>query len=140
MHLAVDGVLAAVLAVADPVKKTTPQALASLRAEGLRVVMATGDGLTTAKAVAARKKLEAELRAARKDELASYSPKKITDRRTRLKYLLRQQQDMDHENDPSYGNADNAADNHHLLMLEFSWELSDFSLFYFFCMRGHFLS
>ncbi len=54
MHLAVDGVLAAVLAVADPVKKTTPQALASLRAEGLRVVMATGDGLTTAKAVAAR--------------------------------------------------------------------------------------
>ena len=54
MYLAVDGVLAAVLAVADPVKKTTPQALASLRAEGLRVVMATGDGLTTAKAVAAR--------------------------------------------------------------------------------------
>ena len=63
------------------------------------------------------KKLEAELREARKDELASYSPKKITDRRTRLKYLLRQQQDMDHENDPPYGNADNAADNHHLLML-----------------------
>ena len=55
------------------------------------------------------KKLEAELREARKDGLASYSPKKITDRRTRLKYLLRQQQDMDHENDPSYGNADNAA-------------------------------
>lgn len=62
------------------------------------------------------KKLEAELRAARKDELASYSPKKITDRRTRLKYLLRQQQDMDHENDPSYGNADHAADNRPMLL------------------------
>jgi Cu+-exporting ATPase len=54
MHLAVDGKLAGLLAVSDPVKETTPAALASLREAGLRVVMATGDGLTTARAVAQR--------------------------------------------------------------------------------------
>jgi Cu+-exporting ATPase len=37
--------------VSDPIKATTPEALAALRRAGLRVVMATGDGLTTAKAV-----------------------------------------------------------------------------------------
>lgn len=46
--------LAGLLAVSDPVKATTPEALASLKAEGIRVVMATGDGVATAKAVAAR--------------------------------------------------------------------------------------
>jgi len=51
MHLAVDGRLAGLLAVSDPVKPTTAEALASLRKSGLRIVMATGDGLTTAKAV-----------------------------------------------------------------------------------------
>ena len=54
MYLAVDGQLAGLLAVADPVKASTPEALATLKAAGLRVIMATGDGLTTAKAVAAR--------------------------------------------------------------------------------------
>ena len=54
MFLAVDGALAGVLAVSDPVKAGTPEALAALRAAGLRIVMATGDGLTTAHAVAAR--------------------------------------------------------------------------------------
>jgi Cu+-exporting ATPase len=54
MHLAVDGQLAGLLAVSDPIKKSTPEALATLRAAGLRIVMATGDGLTTAKAVGAR--------------------------------------------------------------------------------------
>ncbi|HQR98893.1 MULTISPECIES: heavy metal translocating P-type ATPase [unclassified Polaromonas] len=54
MHLAVDGQLAGLLAVADPVKASTPEALATLKVAGLRVIMATGDGLTTAKAVAAR--------------------------------------------------------------------------------------
>ncbi len=54
MHLAVDGRLAGLLAVSDPVKSTTPAALAALRGAGLRVVMATGDGLTTARAVGAR--------------------------------------------------------------------------------------
>jgi P-type Cu+ transporter len=54
MYLAVDGQLAGLLAVSDPVKPSTPEALATLKAAGLRIIMATGDGLTTAKAVAAR--------------------------------------------------------------------------------------
>ncbi|MGB4673149.1 MAG: heavy metal translocating P-type ATPase [Azovibrio sp.] len=54
MHLAADGQLLGLLAVSDPVKASTPEALESLRAVGLRVIMATGDGLTTAKAVGAR--------------------------------------------------------------------------------------
>jgi P-type Cu+ transporter len=52
MYLAVDSRLAGLLAVSDPIKTTTLDALDSLRASGLRVVMATGDGLTTAYAVA----------------------------------------------------------------------------------------
>jgi P-type Cu+ transporter len=54
MHLAVDGKLAGLLAVSDPVKSTTVEALKSLRDAGLRVFMATGDGLTTAQAVGKR--------------------------------------------------------------------------------------
>jgi len=54
MHLADGGRLAGLLAVSDPVKSTTPAALATLREAGLRVVMATGDGLTTARSVAQR--------------------------------------------------------------------------------------
>ncbi|RZI54728.1 MAG: heavy metal translocating P-type ATPase, partial [Pseudomonas sp.] len=54
MLLAVDGQPAGLVAVSDPVKATTLEALAGLKASGLRVIMATGDGLTTAKAVAAR--------------------------------------------------------------------------------------
>jgi len=54
MHLAVDRKLAGLLAVSDPVKASTPAALAALRQDGLRVVMATGDGHTTARAVAER--------------------------------------------------------------------------------------
>ena len=54
MFLAVDGQPAGLLVVADPVKPTTPEALAALRESGMTVVMATGDGLTTAQAVARR--------------------------------------------------------------------------------------
>jgi Cu+-exporting ATPase len=54
MYLSADGALIGLLAVSDPVKKNTPEALDTLRKAGLRIVMATGDGLTTAKAVAAR--------------------------------------------------------------------------------------
>jgi Cu+-exporting ATPase len=54
MHLAVDGQVAGLLAVSDPIKASTAQALGLLKASGLRVIMATGDGLTTAQAVAAR--------------------------------------------------------------------------------------
>lgn len=52
MHLAVDGQLAGLLAVKDPIKSTSPDAIAALRRAGMRVVMATGDGHATAKAVA----------------------------------------------------------------------------------------
>jgi len=54
MHLAVDGRLAGILAVTDPIKATTPDAIQTLHASGLRIVMATGDGLTTARAVGAK--------------------------------------------------------------------------------------
>ncbi len=54
MHLAADGRLIGLLAVSDPVKSSTPEALAALKAAGLRIVMATGDGLTTARAVGVR--------------------------------------------------------------------------------------
>ena len=50
--IGVDGQAAGVFAIADPIKPTTPQALAALRAEGVRVVMLTGDNRTTAQAVA----------------------------------------------------------------------------------------
>jgi len=52
MYLAADARLAGLLAVADPIKPTTPEALAALRADGIEVIMATGDGATTAQAVA----------------------------------------------------------------------------------------
>ena len=54
MHLAVDRQLAGILAVTDPIKATTLEAIKTLHASGLRIVMATGDGLTTAKAVSAK--------------------------------------------------------------------------------------
>ena len=52
--VAVDGKAAGLVAVADPVKDTTAAALAGLKAEGVRVVMLTGDNRTTAEAVAKR--------------------------------------------------------------------------------------
>ncbi len=52
--VAVDGRAVGVLALGDAVKDTTPEAIAMLRASGLRVVMLTGDGRTSAEAVAAR--------------------------------------------------------------------------------------
>ena len=53
MFLAADGALGGLIAVADPVKATTSEALEALRTAGLRIVMATGDATATAKAVAA---------------------------------------------------------------------------------------
>jgi len=52
MFLAVDARLAGLVAVADPVKASTPEAIAALHAAGIRVVMATGDGKATAESVA----------------------------------------------------------------------------------------
>ncbi|MCT2559602.1 heavy metal translocating P-type ATPase [Tsuneonella sp. YG55] len=54
MFVLVDGALAGLVSVADPVKDTTPAALKELRALGLRIIMATGDNERTARAVAAR--------------------------------------------------------------------------------------
>jgi P-type Cu+ transporter len=54
IFLAVDRRVAAVIAIADPVKETTPAALKSLAQESVRVVMLTGDNRTTAQAVARR--------------------------------------------------------------------------------------
>ncbi|MEO5795276.1 MAG: heavy metal translocating P-type ATPase [Rhodoferax sp.] len=52
IYLAVDGQLAGLLAVADPIKASTAEALAALTAAGIRIVMASGDGVGTAQAVA----------------------------------------------------------------------------------------
>ncbi|MEL7399173.1 MAG: copper-translocating P-type ATPase, partial [Pseudomonadota bacterium] len=52
MYLAVDGTLVGLLAVSDPIKQSTPEAVQALKAAGIRVIMATGDGISTAKAVA----------------------------------------------------------------------------------------
>jgi Cu+-exporting ATPase len=52
IFLGVDGEPAAIFAIADPVKSSTPEALAALKADGIRVVMLTGDNWTTARAVA----------------------------------------------------------------------------------------
>ncbi len=69
MFLSVDGRLAGLLTAADPIKPGAVEALAALRAEGLTVVMVTGDARTTALAVAARlgiTEVEAEVRPADK--------------------------------------------------------------------------
>ena len=54
IYVATDGKVSGVIAIADPVKATTPDALKALTAEGVRVVMLTGDNRTTAQAVARR--------------------------------------------------------------------------------------
>ena len=72
VFVALDDIVAAVLAVADPVKDTTPEALHRLREEGIDVVMLTGDNATTARAVGARLgivHIEAEVMPDRKSEV-----------------------------------------------------------------------
>ena len=54
MFVAVDKTLAGLLAVADPIKESTPEAIRQLHEEGLQVVMLTGDNRATAEAVAAK--------------------------------------------------------------------------------------
>ena len=72
IFVAVDGKVGGVIAIADPVKASTPEALAALKAEGVRVVMLTGDNWTTAKAVARRlgiDEVEAEVLPEQKSEV-----------------------------------------------------------------------
>jgi Cu+-exporting ATPase len=54
INMSIDGKLAGILAIADPVKRSTPEALKTLAAEGIKVIMLTGDNRTTANAVAKR--------------------------------------------------------------------------------------
>jgi Cu+-exporting ATPase len=54
INMAIDGKLAGLFAIADPVKASTPEALKALAAEGIKVIMLTGDNRTTAEAVARR--------------------------------------------------------------------------------------
>jgi Cu+-exporting ATPase len=54
MFVVIDGAVAGLIGVADPVKETTSEAIKALHAEGLRIVMLTGDNETTARAVAAK--------------------------------------------------------------------------------------
>jgi Cu+-exporting ATPase len=58
IFMSVDGVVAGALGIADPIKPSTPTALRELKADGIRVVMLTGDNWTTAKAVAHRLGIE----------------------------------------------------------------------------------
>lgn len=72
MFAAIDGKPAAIISVADPIKATTPEALKQLKAEGLHIVMLTGDSKTTAKAIAEQLDIddyEAEVLPERKSEL-----------------------------------------------------------------------
>ena len=52
IYLAVDGALAGLLAVSDPIKPTSKEAVTKLKADDIKIIMATGDGLSTARAVA----------------------------------------------------------------------------------------
>jgi Cu+-exporting ATPase len=54
IFVGVDGRAAGVIAIADPIKPSTPAAIAALKADGIRVVMLTGDNQTTAQAIARR--------------------------------------------------------------------------------------
>lgn len=72
MFVVIDGAIAALTGVADPIKATTPQALHDLRKEGLRIVMLTGDNEKTARAVAGQleiDEIEAGVLPGRKSEI-----------------------------------------------------------------------
>lgn len=58
MFLAADGRLMGLLAVSDPIKKNTPEAVKDLQDAGIRIIMATGDGVATARAVAQQLKID----------------------------------------------------------------------------------
>ena len=72
MFVAVDGTVAGLIGVADPIKETTAKAIQELRADGLRIVMLTGDNRTTAEAVARKlgiDEIEAEVLPQEKGEI-----------------------------------------------------------------------
>jgi Cu+-exporting ATPase len=74
MFVAVDGQVAGLLGVADPIKDSTPEAIRDLHAQGIDIVMLTGDSRTTATAVAKRLRIdrvEAEVLPERKAEIVA---------------------------------------------------------------------
>jgi P-type Cu+ transporter len=70
MFVAIDGLAAGLLGVADTLKESAPEAIAALRAEGLAIVMLTGDNRVTAQAVARKLGIEAVLAEVLPDEKA----------------------------------------------------------------------
>jgi P-type Cu+ transporter len=60
MYIAMDGKFAGLIAVADPIKDSTPEAIAQLKREGIKVIMVTGDNHATAEAVARKLGIEFE--------------------------------------------------------------------------------
>jgi Cu+-exporting ATPase len=79
MLLAIDGLPAGIIVVADPVKQTTPEAIKLLRQDGLTIVMLTGDNQATAKSVAQKlgiDEIEADVLPARKAEIIQSMQKK----------------------------------------------------------------
>jgi P-type Cu+ transporter len=74
IYLAIANKLAGLLAVSDPIKASTQEAIKELKASGLRLIMATGDGLTTANAVARQLGIDevyGEVRPKNKEELVA---------------------------------------------------------------------
>jgi Cu+-exporting ATPase len=71
MFVVVNGRTEAILGVADPIKESTPDAIAALHGEGLRVVMLTGDNQKTAEAVAARLSIDEVIAEVLPDEKAA---------------------------------------------------------------------
>jgi Cu+-exporting ATPase len=74
INVAIDGTLAGVIAIADPVKASTPDALKALAADGIKVIMLTGDNKTTARAVATKlgiAEVEAEVLPERKGAIVA---------------------------------------------------------------------
>ncbi|MCZ6806170.1 MAG: copper-translocating P-type ATPase, partial [Deltaproteobacteria bacterium] len=71
MFVVIDGEVAGILGVADPIKEGTPAAIAALHAEGVRVVMLTGDNRKTADAVAATLSIDDVIAEVLPDEKAS---------------------------------------------------------------------
>ena len=74
IYAAIDGKPAGIIAIADPIKETTPEAIASLHREGIRIVMLTGDNRVTAEAVARKlgiDEVEAEVLPDRKSEIVA---------------------------------------------------------------------
>jgi Cu+-exporting ATPase len=72
LFVAVDGAAAGLLAVADPIKPTTPEAIRRLHEDGLRIVMLSGDSRTTAAAVAAQLGIDEVIAEVLPDEKAAH--------------------------------------------------------------------